>query len=152
MYGLIRAAITTKKRVITLALIIACPAAFAAEDVWTPREASQVWQEECGCCHMAFPPAMLSRSDWHLLMEELDKHFGVNASLDPKTRGEIAAFLERNAGSSWGGHSADSHRITETGWFIKKHKASMRMVAKGRVKSLADCAACHTEHGAEKPQ
>lgn len=142
---------TAVKRAITLALIIACPAAFAAEDVWTPREVSPVWQDECGCCHMAFPPAMLSKSDWRLLMQELDKHFGVNANLDSKTRDEIAAFLERNAGSSWG-HSAESHRITETSWFIKKHKTSMRMVAKGRVKSLADCTACHTEHGTGNPQ
>jgi hypothetical protein len=139
------------KRVTMLGLLIACQGAFAAEDVWKPREVSPVWQNECGCCHMAFPPALLSKSDWHLLMQDLDKHFGVNASLDSKSRDEIAVFLERNAGSSWG-HSADSHRITETSWFVKKHMASIRMLAKGRVKSLTDCAACHKGNGAEDPK
>lgn len=151
MHGLIPALITTFKRLITLALLITCPVALAAEDVWKPRETSQVWQNECGCCHMAFPPALLSKSDWNFLMQNLDKHFDVDASLDSKSRDEIAAFLERNGGSSWG-HSADSHRLTETGWFVKKHKASMRMLAKGQVKSLTDCVACHKESGAEDPK
>ena len=100
---------------------------------------------------MAFPPALLSKGDWNLLMQGLDKHFGVDASLDPKSRDEIAAFLERNGGSGWG-FSADSHRITETGWFTGKHRAPIRMLAKGRIKSLMDCAACHKELGAENPK
>ncbi len=139
------------KRVVVLVLMFVCPMAFAADDVWTPREASPAWQEECGCCHMAFPPELLSKSDWHLLMQGLDRHFGVDASLEPKLRDEIAAYLERNAGSGWG-HSADSHRITETSWFMKTHKGALRMLLKGRVKSLADCAACHKGHGTETPE
>jgi Dihaem cytochrome c len=133
-----------------LALMIACSGAVAAEDVWQPREANPVWQSECGSCHMAFPPALLSKSDWHLMMQGLDKHFGVNASLDTKSSDEITAFLERNAGSSWGGHSADSQRITETSWFVKRHKSSIRMFMRGQVKSLADCMACHKEEGTER--
>lgn len=142
---------TTMKRVTMLALMITCPVAFAAEDVWKPREASPVWQNECGCCHMAFPPALLSKGDWNFLMQNLDKHFGVDASLDSKSRDEIAAFLERNAASFWG-HSADSHRMTETSWFMNKHKAPIRMLIKGRIKSLTDCVACHKGHGTEKPE
>ncbi len=129
-------------RVVTLAFMFACSGAFAAEDVWQQREVNTMWKSECGCCHMAFPPALLSKDDWHLLMQGLDKHFGVSASLDSKARDEIAAFLERNAGSSWS-HSADSLRITDTSWFIKKHQASIRMMMKGRVKSLVDCVTCH---------
>lgn len=91
---------------------------------------------------MAFPPALLSGDNWHVLMQNLDKHYGVNAAIDAKPRDEISAFLERNAGSGWN-HSADSMRITETSWFIKKHQSSIRMIAKGRVKSLVDCVACH---------
>lgn len=134
------------RRLAMLVLMIAFPLAVAAEDVWKPRETNAAWQDECGCCHMPFPPALLSKGDWNLLMQDLDKHFGVNASLDPKLRDEIAAFLERNAASGWG-YSADSLRITETPWFMKKHKAAIRMLIKGRVQSLADCAACHKGPG-----
>ena len=150
MYGLIAVARAVKKLAVLLVLLIASQGAFAAEDVWQPRESSPLWQSECGSCHMAFPPAMLSKADWHLLMQDLDKHFGVDASLDAKSRDEIAAFLERNCGSGWN-RSSDSHRITETGWFVRKHKAAISMVVKGRVKSLVDCVACHKGHGIENP-
>jgi len=140
------------KRVIVLTLMIACQSVLAAEDVWQPRENSPLWQNECGSCHMAFPPALLSSGDWQLLMRNLDKHFGVDASLDAKSRDQIAAFLDRNAGSRWGGHSADSQRITETSYFMKKHKGSIRLLIKGRVKSLADCLACHKQDGTETPE
>ena len=142
-----KAATASLKHLFAFIVLINCPDVSAEEDIWQPREASRVWQTECGSCHMAFPPALLSKSDWYLLMQGLDRHFGVNASLDAKSRDEINAFLERNAGSSWGGHSANSQRITETSWFIKRHKETIRMLAKGRVKSLVDCAACHKGNG-----
>jgi Dihaem cytochrome c len=145
MYELMCAVKKTMKRAGLLALLIASPGAPAAEDLWQMREASPVWQSECGSCHMAFPPALLAKDDWHRLMQGLDKHFGVDASLDTKTRDEISAFLEKNAGSSWS-HSADSQRITDTSWFIRKHKGAISMMIKGRVKSLVDCVACHKGH------
>lgn len=137
--------------VIALAFIFACTETFAAEDVWQSREVSPAWQSECGSCHMAFPPALLSGGDWKLLMLGLDKHFGVDASLDAESKDAITAFLERNAASGWG-HSVDSLRITETGYFMKKHKGAIRLLIKGRVKSLADCAACHKGNGTENPE
>ena len=151
MNGLVHTVIVTIKRVILLALMLASPGALADEDVWQPREASSAWQSECGSCHMAFPPALLSKGDWHLLMQQLDKHFGTDASLDTKLRDEISAFLERNAGSSWD-YSSDTQRMTETSWFVSKHKGAYRMLRKGRVKSLADCTACHKENSIENPQ
>jgi hypothetical protein len=144
MNGLFPAATMITKRVIVLTLMIACQNVVASEDVWQPKENSPVWQNECGSCHMAFPPALLSGGDWNILMQGLDKHFGVDASLDSKSRDQIAFFLDRNAGSSWG-HSADSLRITETGYF----KGAIRLLIKGRVKSLADCLACHKQDGTE---
>jgi hypothetical protein len=91
---------------------------------------------------MAFPPALLSRGNWQAMMQGLDKHFGVNASLEPKVRDEIDAFLLRNSGSSWS-READSLRITETGYFKKRHRGGINMLNNGRIKSLADCMACH---------
>ncbi len=136
------------KNVILFFLVLSAPA-LAAEHEWQPSEVNAAWQGECGSCHMAFPPELLSKSDWQSLMLHLDKHFGADASLEPKVRDEIAAFLERNAGSAWD-HSSESQRITETSWFVHKHRSAIRMVQKGRVKSLADCAACHKDYRTEK--
>jgi hypothetical protein len=91
---------------------------------------------------MAFPPALLTQDNWQSMMQRLDKHFGVDASLDPKQRDDIAAFLQHNSGSSWT-RSSDSLRITETGWFKKRHVGGIKMLDKGRIKTLADCLACH---------
>jgi cytochrome c553 len=144
MNRILSAAITAIKRLIVLSMISTSPGALAAEDVWKPRENSPMWQSECGSCHMAFPPALLSSADWQIVMQGLDKHFGVNAGMDARSRDQIATFLDRNSGSGWV-HSADSQRITETSWFIKKHQGSIRMLINGRIGSLVDCAACHKE-------
>ena len=99
MYESLIVAKTLIRRASAVVLLIASQGAFAAEDLWQAKESSPVWQSECGSCHMAFPPALLSKDDWHILMQGLDKHFGVDASLDIKMRDEISAFLERNGGS-----------------------------------------------------
>lgn len=134
--------ITNMKCFVALAIILAPQISVAAEDVWEVRETSSAWQTECGSCHMAFPPGLLSRNNWQQMMQGLDKHFGVNASLDEKLREEITAFLLRNSGTSWN-RSTDSLRITETGWFKKRNRGGISMLSKGRIKSLADCLACH---------
>ena len=125
-----------------LLMLITSTSARAAEDVWVTKETNAVWQTECGSCHMAFPPALLIQDNWKQMMGELEKHFGVNASLDPATRDEITAFLVNNSGTSWS-RSAESLRITETGFFGKRHTDGVKMIEKGRIKSLTDCLACH---------
>ena len=50
---------------------------FAADD---PR-----WRAECGSCHAAFPPALLTAPAWRQVMGALDRHYGADASVDAKT-------------------------------------------------------------------
>jgi Dihaem cytochrome c len=143
------------RRIAGLALlwILALPAGAVGrgDDAWRAREDNAVWRAECGACHIAFPPALLSGDDWRVLMAELDRHFGADASLDAKTRQEISAFLERNGGADRiFGSRAETPRITGTDWFVGKHRSAIRLWRKGRVKSLADCAACHRGSDLEK--
>jgi hypothetical protein len=142
MYGITLEKMLNMKFARLLMLMLAWNGALAAEDVWVTNEASPVWQNECGSCHMAFPPALLTQGNWQQMMQGLDQHFGINASLDAKTRDEIAAFLVRNSGTNWN-RSAESLRITQTGYFVKRHISGIQMLDKGRIKSLADCLACH---------
>ena len=80
-------------------------------------------------------------------MSGLDKHFGSDASLDPAAAREIGAFLEKNAGGRRYEASAKPIlRITETRWFRHEHdEVSERVWKNPKVKSAANCAACHIQ-------
>ena len=114
----------------------------------TTAPANATWKAECGSCHIAYPPALLPASSWRQLMAGLPRHFGTDASLDAASAAEIGAFLERNAGSGRRGGEA-AQRITATRWFQHKHDEVSAAVWKNpRVKSAANCSACHG--GAER--
>jgi len=49
--------------------------------------------EECGSCHIAFPGRMLDAASWIAVLEGLEQHFGVDASVDAKTLEPIRAYL-----------------------------------------------------------
>lgn len=114
-----------------------------------PTANNVLWQTECGSCHVAFPPRLLSAESWRAVMSGLDKHFGSDASLDAPSAREIGAFLDKNAGSNRHATSGKPIlRITETRWFVREHdEVSDRTWKNPKVKSAANCAACHT--GAE---
>ena len=111
-----------------------------------------VWRAECGACHIAYPPSLLSAEQWRTHMASLKRHFGSDASVDAAAAVEIGAFLERSAGRDRGNASATSEppRITRTNWFVKEHRdvraTDWTSVA---VKSAANCGACHqgADHG-----
>lgn len=105
------------------------------------------WQTECGACHVAFPPRLLPAESWRAVMSGLDKHFGNDASLDPAAAREIESFLERNAGrEKYKTTGKPLLRITETRWFKREHdEVPARAWNNPKVKSAANCAACHTQ-------
>jgi cytochrome c553 len=117
------------------------------DDERMPAVKNIAWQTECGSCHVAFPPRLLPAESWRAVMSGLDKHFGSDASLDPAAAKEIGAFLQKNAGSNR--HTSSGKpvlRITETRWFVREHdEVSDRTWKNPKVKSAANCAACHTE-------
>lgn len=113
----------------------------AEEHIGTVNNAK--WQTECGACHVAYPPQLLDQASWRAVMSGLDKHFGSDASLDPASAREIGAFLDKHAGTR---SSAGLLRITETRWFKREHdEVSQRTWSNPKVKSPANCAACHTQ-------
>ncbi len=106
------------------------------------------WKEECGSCHLAYPPRLLSAESWRAVMSGLDKHFGSNASLDPVVAAEIGDFLEQNASTRKHRSSNGVEpplRITDTRWFKSEHReVSSRMWKNPKVKSPSNCEVCHT--------
>ena len=104
---------------------------------------SSKWKEECGSCHVAYPPEMLSADNWQQLMGSLNKHFGANATLDSQENKRILGFLLRHAGNGQR-YSAASLRISETPWFTREHRnISSKEWANPEVKSRSNCSACH---------
>ena len=105
------------------------------------------WRSECGSCHAAFPPALLSAPAWGQVMSTLDRHYGTDASLDARTAAAIAAFLDRNAGFAPRAAppgTTSLPRITDSAWFVREHrKVPAATLARPEVRSPVNCAACH---------
>jgi hypothetical protein len=94
--------------------------------------ANPTWQAECASCHIAYPPQLLPAASWRRLMSQLDRHFGIDASLDAGASSEILAFLEKHAGRG----ADQSLRITETRWFRHEHDEAT-------AQKLSNCESCH---------
>lgn len=137
---------TISASVILLAASLAVPASsLAGESQFTVDHPA--YQQECGSCHVAYPPQLLSAASWQAVMSGLDKHFGTDASVDEKTHSQISRFLQAHAGK----RNTDLHgkpllRITETRGFVQEHSEELpRDIWKHpAVKTPANCQACHT--------
>ena len=116
-----------------------------------------IYKRECSSCHMAYQPKLLPKRSWTKMMNTLENHFNVDATLDPQEQRAIAIYLTSNAGdvkqsskhfSRMSGSVADNKtplRITQTPYFIKEHrKIPQRFIKQKEVKSFANCNACHT--------
>jgi len=102
--------------------------------------AAALYRKECGACHLAFPPSMLSAGSHRRTMAGLDRHFGQNAELDAPVRDRLERWLVENAGDGGGA----GLRITEQARFQREHREVRREVwSRASVRSPANCAACH---------
>ena len=130
------------KLLAAFALVLGCNMAYADSGKFSVPDHPK-WKEECGSCHIAFPPQLLTGDTWKSLMGGLDRHFDANAMLDAKDNKEILDFLQRYAGRG-GKNSASSLRITDTPWFTREHrKVSIDTWSDPAVKSRSNCTACH---------
>lgn len=137
------------KTLLTIALLgLALPA--LADRLPLPADTPASYRSECGSCHLAYPPALLSAAEWRRTMAHLNDHFGSDAEPGPVQKQQIAAFLERQAGDARRlGNAGEPPRITKTARFIRKHdEIPSRFWRDPRIKSAANCEACHT-HAAD---
>ncbi len=117
-----------------------------------------VYKEECGSCHMAYPPGLLPARSWAKIMSGLEDHFGDNAELDGETYQSINKFLQANSSDqsdyrrsrkfNQSIRSKDTPiRISDIRYFKNEHdEIPKRMVsANPKVKSFSQCDACHAK-------
>jgi hypothetical protein len=131
-----------------LGCVVLGSAMYAATSIAGPHidpATDAVWKEECGACHVAYPPQLLSAASWRALMNGLDRHFGVDAGLDVQTARHVTAFLERSASARDSRNGPLVTRITDTRWFRHEHDELPAVIwNRPDVRSRANCAACHT--------
>ncbi|MFO1436334.1 MAG: cytochrome C [Gammaproteobacteria bacterium] len=126
-----------------------------AEDDEDERETpfnieNTVYRQECGSCHVPYPPELLSTESWTGILSNLNDHFGSDASLDDDSARQIAEFLQTNSSTrrTNDDNGKPSHRISDTVWFKQAHRPGHDGLKPGifqsaAVKSAANCEACH---------
>ena len=134
-------------KTITFIALLACAFPALADRVAMPAKTPASYTAECSSCHIAYQPSLLSAKDWRIIMDNLDKHFGTDTTVDRKIGQEIKAFLERHGGDPRHiGRTANPPRISESMHFVRHHHdVPSKFWRDPRVKSAANCEACHRE-------
>ena len=116
---------------------------------------NEVYKNECGSCHFAYPAGLLPSSAWNKMMSNLSNHFGDDASVDEKTFQTLANYLNENSAEksmdykrsrkiveNLNGVIPDS--ISKMPYMKKKHKEiKENLITQKEVKGLFNCTACH---------
>lgn len=113
-------------------------------------ETSPAYQEECGSCHLAYPPGLLPAQSWTVMMSGLDNHFEENAELPEETRLKILNYLGKHAAQVGdkvlrGSKDEALTRITELPYFVRKHNEIPEQRVKNNpgIGSFSNCDSCH---------
>lgn len=118
-----------------------------------------VYADECGSCHLAYPPGFLPARSWQALMGGLADHFGDSAEVDAATAQQLTRWLVTNAAES-GSHRRSAKilrsirgttplRPSRTPYLLSKHdEIDPAVFRRTSITSRANCAACH--RGAER--
>lgn len=120
----------------------------------TPEQ-TRLYKNECGSCHMAYPPGLLPARAWEQVMGGLERHFGDNAELDGVTVESLQSFLVANAADRTDDKLSRKFstslatgdvpaRISRVGYFLKEHrKIPEKIVRSPEVGSFSRCESCH---------
>lgn len=113
-------------------------------------ETTLAYQEECGSCHIAYPPGLLPAQSWTVIMSNLDNHFEENAELPENTRLKILNYLGQHAAQAGdrvlrGTKDEAQTRITTLPYFVHKHDEIPEQQVKNNpgVRSFSNCDSCH---------
>ena len=120
--------------------------ACAGDAAVRPSQALPLYAQECGACHTAYAPALLSAASWSRIMGGLGRHYGSDASLEPAQIQTIGRWLQAEAATGRKrGTAPPEDRITRADWFVHEHrKVPAQVWQLASVKSASQCGACHT--------
>jgi cytochrome c551/c552 len=145
---------TIRKLAVAALLAVVASPAIAAEDLGL-AVTNSVARKECGACHVPYSPQFLPARSWRKIMSALNDHFGEDASLSDKARKTILDYLVANASDVSKTRVARAFsrdiaptdtplRITRTPIWVAIHEeVAPHWWSDPRVKSKANCSACH---------
>ena len=124
---------------ILLAAVSTGAAAHGGSHQYGPYPAN--YTEECGSCHVPYPPQHMTQAGWETQMRNLKHHYGTDASVDDPANKAILNYLVSNASlKEKSAPTEPSARLTKTRWFAKEHGTTP---PKGQ--SFSNCSGCHTQ-------
>jgi cytochrome b len=115
------------------------------------------FSKECGSCHITYPPYLLPKESWKNMMGNLENHFGDDAYINEESNKNILTFLEQNSAENSTHQAAvkilqsikensSTIAITKTPFWERKHNDIDKDVfANDKIKSKANCKACHID-------
>ena len=124
------------------------------EEIYQPDE---LYVEECGACHYAYPPGLLPASSWLGIMRGLEDHFEENAETDAETAAYVSEYLSENAlkpgnPSGWSMLLRNMPgepplRITELPGFLQAHESELELLEglDQTVGFFSPCEDCHRQ-------
>ena len=129
-----------------------------------PATPDPIYAEQCGACHLAFPPSLAPAATWDGILADLQHHFGADATLSAGQVAHLRNWLNANAAEHW--DTLPSHllrvpaadgslRITDTpGWRRMHRHIPDAVFASKPVYRRSACEACHedAESGRFAPQ
>ncbi len=141
---------TFKLAAAAMALALLASSSFAAGAF---RSRDKVTAKECGACHMDYSASLLPARSWQTILDNLQDHFGENASLPEPTRLKILAYYTKAAGDGgkgdkWymrGVRAADTPpRITKMPFWRGIHGGfSVASFTRPNVRKPGNCSGCH---------
>ena len=134
--------------VLMILAALSAPLSALADEEYIPPVTDPLVKKECGECHLTFHPALLPQASWRKMMATLANHFGEDASLDAEIREKVTKFLIDNTNKRGADPNNPPLRFTTANWFTEEHQEerdATRMMKRRKVKSWADCVACHRD-------
>ena len=128
-------------------------------DVFYEKNAFKLYQKECGSCHFDYPPFLLTLNAWEKIMDNLENHYGTDASLDEEDKEQILAFLKQNNALNFDTKFRKSLKetlnelskeenstisITKYAFYKKAHQNLPFQIFQGKLKK-ENCIACHKD-------
>jgi len=112
------------------------------------------YKDHCGACHFVYQPELLPSGSWHIILTNLEDHFGEMIELDSDSSKAIAEYLKTNSAEYSSSRLAarimeslgnnKPTRITQTPYIQREHHdIHPGIYDRESIGSFSNCLACH---------
>jgi len=119
---------------------------------------NKTYINECSSCHMSYQAEFLPKRSWKKMMDNLNNHFAVDATVEKEDEIIIRKYLNENASDAKYTYgeieefsdsiykSSTPLSISEIPKFIREHdEIPQKFINQKEVKFFSNCTACHKD-------